>query len=86
MDAGTDADVPDASVPVMGCLDLCDTVLGWSPEQLNCIAQVLRIAGYAPGATPECATLEDPEECLDCADGMGLTDNVCIGLALICLP
>ena len=81
-----DADVPDADVPIMGCMDLCDTVLDWSSAQLSCIAQVLRIAGYAPGANPACRLVRDPQECVDCADEMGLNDNVCIGLAFICLP
>jgi hypothetical protein len=81
-----DADVPDADVPIMGCMDLCDTVLDWSSAQLSCIAQVLRIAGYAPGANPACRLVRDPQECVDCAGEMGLNDNVCIGLAFICLP
>jgi hypothetical protein len=81
-----DADVPDADVPIMGCMDLCDTVLDWSSAQSSCIAQVLRIAGYAPGANPACRLVRDPQECVDCADGIGLTENVCIGVAFICLP
>jgi hypothetical protein len=81
-----DADVPDADVPITGCTDLCDTVLDWSSAQLSCIGQVLRLAGYAPGATPACRLVRDPQECMECADGMGLSDNVCIGVAFICLP
>jgi hypothetical protein len=70
----------------MGCVDLCESFLHWSSEQLSCVAQVLRLAGHAPGATPECGLVQDSEDCVDCADAMGLSDSICIGAAFICLP
>jgi hypothetical protein len=88
-DAGPDPDAgaaPDAAVAVMGCSDLCASVLDWTSQELNCIGRAVRLAGYAPGATPECRVMRNPAECEACAEGAGLTDVVCIGAAFICLP
>jgi hypothetical protein len=80
MDGGIDAGI------VTDCSDLCASFLDWTADELRCIGGVLRIAGYAPGATPECRVIRNEAECEACAEGMGLTDNVCAGLAFLCLP
>ncbi|MGB8222594.1 MAG: hypothetical protein WCF10_08395, partial [Polyangiales bacterium] len=68
------------------CMDLCDLVLDWTAEQLSCIGQVVRLAGYAPGAAPQCRLIRSPQECLDCSEALGLTENICRGATFICLP